>query len=219
MKDINKEYDELFTNSIIKYGRITNLLAIPLCFLPAIGLALIYGAMPGLTDILTGWFYIASMFGIYSIIEPISYYPILGLSGTYMSFLSGNISNMRVPCSAIAQETLRVEGGSKKAELVSTLAISGSVVTNLLIVTIAAIGGATLMKLFPPIVIESFKYVSTSIFGAVFALYAAKNLKLGVFALVFTFVMIKFLSFIPLFAMIPLAIFSTILFAFYIEGK
>lgn len=213
MNDVNKQYEEFFTSSIIKYGRLTNLIAIPLCFLPAIGLATIFGAMPSLKDILTGWFYIASIFGIYSVVEPVSYYPLLGLPGTYMSFLSGNISNMRVPCSAIAQETLGVEGGTKKAEIVSTLAIAGSIITNLIIVTIAAVGGATLMSFFPPIVIEGFKYVSPAIFGAIFALYAAKNIKYGAFALIFTFVMLKFLTFIPLFIMIPLAIFSTIMFA------
>ncbi|MCI5997421.1 MAG: hypothetical protein PT934_06970 [Peptoniphilaceae bacterium] len=217
MKDFNEQYENIFTKSIIRYGRFTNLFAIPLCFLPAIGLYVFYGAIPTLTEILTGWMYIASMFAVYSVVEPVSYFPLLGLPGTYMSFLSGNISNMRVPCSAIAQETLKVETGSKKAEIVSTLAIAGSIITNLIVVTIAALGGATLMSLFPPVVIEAFKYVSPAIFGAIFALYASKNLKYGAFALALTLIMLKFLSFIPLFLMIPIAIFGVVAFASFDE--
>lgn len=219
MNDLNKEYDLMFTKPITRYGMFTNLVAIPLCFLPAIGLAVFYGAMPKVSEILNGWVLIASIFAIYSVIEPISYFPLLGLPGTYMSFLSGNISNMRVPCSAIAQETLKVEGGTKKAEIVSTLAIAGSIITNLIVVTIAAIGGAALISLFPPIVIEGFKYVSPAIFGAIFALYASKNIKYGAFGLTFTFILLKFFSFIPLYIMIPLSIFACIGFALFVEKR
>ena len=101
----NKEalYEQHFTKQIIKWGRLTNLIAIPLCFIPAGVMALVFGAMPPVADILKGWVLIASIYGIYAIVEPSSYFPVLGLPGTYMSFLAGNIGNMRVPCSAVAQ--------------------------------------------------------------------------------------------------------------------
>src|SRR5690606_14908977 len=144
----NKEalYEQHFTKQIIKWGRLTNLIAIPLCFIPAGVMALVFGAMPPVADILKGWVLIASIYGIYAIVEPISYFPVLGLPGTYMSFLAGNIGNMRVPCSAVAQEAVGVEPGSKRAELVSTLGIAGSIITNLIVVTIAAVGGAAIMS-------------------------------------------------------------------------
>lgn len=59
----NLSYDEVFTKPIIKTGRWTLLLAIPLSFLPAIYLWLRYGAIPPVGAILTGWFLIASIFG------------------------------------------------------------------------------------------------------------------------------------------------------------
>ena len=96
-------YEKSFTKPIIRYGSLTNLLAIPLCFIPAIYLWLVKGAFPGWNNILTGWMYVASMFAIYSVVEPICYFPILGLPGTYMSFLSVNIVNMRLPCALVAQ--------------------------------------------------------------------------------------------------------------------
>ena len=79
-------FEQSFTRPVIRIGRWTLLLAIPLCFLPAIYLWLRYGALPPLGAILTGWFLIASIYGSWYFVEPISYFPVLGLSGTYMSF-------------------------------------------------------------------------------------------------------------------------------------
>ena len=208
------KYEQSFTQPIIKYGRMTNLLAFFLCFLPALTVWLVFDTFPGVENIFTGWVMIASIYLVYAIVEPISYYPILGLPGTYMSFLSGNIGNMRVPCSAIAQEAVGTTPGSKKAELVSTLAIAGSMITNLVVVTAAALGGAALMSIFPPVVIEAFNYASPAIFGAMFSMYASKNLKYGSFALVLVLIMLLVIKVLPAFAMIPIAVFGTVAFAF-----
>ena len=211
-------YEKSFTKPIIRYGSLTNLLAIPLCFIPAIYLWLVKGAFPGWNNILTGWMYVASMFAIYSVVEPICYFPILGLPGTYMSFLSGNIGNMRVPCAVVAQESLGVEPGTKKAELIATLGIAGSIFTNTIMVTIAAIGGAALMSIFPPVVLTAFKYVSSAIFGAMFAMFASKNLKYGAFALVVVIAMLLSKA-IPVYIMIPIAVFSTAIFGVFDYNK
>ena len=211
-------YEKSFTKPIIRYGSLTNLLAIPLCFIPAIYLWLVKGAFPGWNNILTGWMYVASMFAIYSVVEPICYFPILGLPGTYMSFLSGNIGNMRVPCAVVAQESLGVEPGTKKAELIATLGIAGSIFTNTIMVTIAAIGGAALMSIFPPVVLTAFKYVSSAIFGAMFAMFASKNLKYGAFALVVVMAMLLSKA-IPVYIMIPIAVCSTAIFGVFDYNK
>ena len=97
-------------------GQTDQSLGYPLCFIPAGVLAIVYGAMPAVSDIFNGWLLIVAIYGIYAIVEPVSYFPVLGLPGTYMSFLAGNISNMRVPCSAVAQEAVGVVPGSKRAE-------------------------------------------------------------------------------------------------------
>ncbi len=211
-------YDKSFTKPIIRYGSFTNLIAIPLCFILAIYLWIANGAFPGWNNILTGWMYTASMFAIYSIVEPICYFPILGLPGTYMSFLSGNIGNMRVPSAVIAQESLGVEPGTKKAELIATLGIAGSIFTNIIVITIAAIGGQALLSFFPPVVIMAFKYVSSAIFGAMFAMFASKNLKYGTFALVIVMAMLLSKS-LPVYLMIPIAVFSTAAFGIFDYNK
>lgn len=212
-KNRNEAYYENFTKPIIKTGKWTLLLAVVFCFLPPLYLWMRYGALPPVKNIITGWFLIASIYGTYYFIEPISFFPILGMAGTYMSFLAGNIGNMRVPCAAVAQEALKVEPGSEKAELVATLGIAGSIITNLIVVTIAAVAGNELMKLFPPVVITAFQFVLPAIFGAMFAMFAVKYPKYGTFAIGLTLFLLGIVKVLPVYVLIPVCVFSTIAFA------
>lgn len=217
-ENLNKQYETEFTKPIIKYGRFINLLSILLCFVPALVMWFVFDAKPPTEDILKGWGLIASIFLIYAIIEPISYFPVFGLAGTYIGCLSGNIGNVRVPASAIAQQTLGTTPGTKKAELVSTLGICGSVVTNLAFTTLAAFAGAWIMGLFPPIVIEAFNYVSPAIFGAMFGMNAIKNPKYGVFAFIVGFILMRFFT-LPAYVLVPAMVFSTVAFGFIVDGR
>ncbi len=211
-------YEKNFIRPIIRYGRFINLFSIILCFIPSIIVWAVYGTKPSAQDILAGWGLAASIYAVYAVVEPISYFPVLGLPGTYMSFLSGNIGNIRVPVSAVTQEAVGVEPGTKKAEIVSTLGIAGSIVTNLIIVTVAAIGGAALMNVFPKKVLEAFAYVSPAIFGAIFGMYAGKNIKYGGFAFVLAMLLLN-TGIIPVYVIIPLCVFGTVAFGFLMHKK
>lgn len=211
--DPAEAYERVFTRPVVVAGRLTLLASIPLSFLPVFYLWYQYGLIPPVSVILTGWFLIASIYGSWYVIEPISYFPVLGTAGTYMAFLSGNIANMRVPCSAVAQETLGVEPGTHKAELVATLGIGGSIVTNLIVVALAALGGNALIAFVPQGVVSAFDYVLPSIFGALFVMFAIKYPLYGVFAISITLVLLGVVSVLPAWVVIPLTIFSTIGFA------
>lgn len=214
MKNDNlNSYEELFTKKIIKTGRLTLLIAVPLCLLPAIYLWLRYGAIPPLKTILTSWFMIASIYGVEYVVTPISYFPILGMSGTYMSFLSGNIANVRVPCAVVAQDVIGVEAGTNEGELVATLGIAGSIITNLIVVTIAALAGNALIGYFPPIVLDAFNYVLPAIFGALFSLFAVKYPKYGIFAMLVAAFLVIVVGILPTWLVVPLCSFSTIAFS------
>lgn len=215
---MNQSYHSSFTRPIIRWGRLTNLVAIPLSFLPSVVLWLVYGVVPPIGDVLRGWGLIASIYAIYAVVEPVSYFPVVGLPGTYMCNLAGNTGNLRVPCSVIAQEVVGVEPATQKAELVSTLGIAGSVITNMIVVTLAAVGGASLMSIFPDVVLEAFQYVAPAVFGSVFAMYAAKNLGYGLFAFCLVMVLLTFFT-LPTYLLIPLSVFATVAFAFWQHGR
>lgn len=207
-------FDEVFTKEIIKYGKITLLGAIPFCFLPALYLWFRYGAIPEVKTILTGWFMIASIYGAEYIVTPISYFPVLGVSGTYMAFLSGNIANMRVPCALVAQEAVGVEGGTPEGEIIATIGMAGSIITNIIVLTIAVMGGNVLFSYFPPTVVKAFDFVLPAIFGALFSLFAVKFPKYGVFGIGVAAFLLGIVKVIPTILLVPMCVFSTIGFAF-----
>ena len=71
---------------IIKWGKLTGFLAIILSFGPAIVLAVVYRIVPPISAIITAFIAMASAVGVNWFIEPISYFPIVGVAGTYISF-------------------------------------------------------------------------------------------------------------------------------------
>ncbi len=128
---------DLFKNSFLKpverAGKYTILTAVVCMLLPAVSLYVIYGLVPSFGPLIRSLVAVWSFMAILGILEPIVYYPILGFGGTYMSFLVGNILNLRVPVSATAQQVIGTKEGSPEAEIVSTLGIAGSLVCSQLV--------------------------------------------------------------------------------------
>jgi predicted branched-subunit amino acid permease len=112
-----------------------------------------------------------------------------------------------------------VQQGTQKAELVSTLSIAGSIITNVVVTTIAAIGGAALFSLFPPVIIEAFTYVAPAIFGAMFSMNAVRHPKLGAFAIALVLFMILVIRVLPSYVIILVAVFGTVAFDLLTEKK
>ena len=185
------------------------LIACLLSFPPLIYLYFAHGVLPPFAESMTAWILVASVFGAFYVVEPISYYPILGLAGTYISFLSGNISNLRLPCSAMAQEVVGVQEGTKQAEIIGTMGIVGSVIINLIGVTLAAFVGTWLLGLFPQFVADAFRqYTAPAIFGAVFGQFSMRQPKLAPFALGIPLTLLYFNM--PIWLVILAAVFGTI---------
>ena len=122
MSKVSKqEFEQIWNEPVIKIGRATLLMSVVFSFFPVIYLYFTQGVFPPLDVAFKAWGMIATVFGAFYIVEPISYYSVLGLSGTYMAFLSGNIGNVRLPCAAMALEVTGTESGTQEAEVVSTI--------------------------------------------------------------------------------------------------
>jgi hypothetical protein len=213
-------YELLWKKPVIKIGMITMLIASALSFIPLIYLYIKYGIMINLATALKAWGLIVAVFGAFYIVEPISYYPILGLAGTYMSFLSGNISNLRLPCSAMAQEVVGAKEGTREAEIIGTMGIVGSIVVNLIGVTLAAFIGNWILGLLPEIVATAFRdYTAPAIFGAVFGQFSMRQPKLAPFALAIPLILLGVLK-APIWLVILASVFGTIIISrfFYKAG-
>lgn len=180
----NKQSMDSWKKSCIRIGSPTNLLAAFTAFIPVLYLCVRYDCWPDLSLILSAWLLTVIAFGAFYIVEPVSYYASLGMSGTYLSFLSGNIGNMRVPCASLALDVTDSKPGTIQAEVVSTMAICGSIITNLIATTLAAFIGAAIVSVLPAMVKTGLQsYASAAIFGATYGNFALKQPKLAVFGI------------------------------------
>lgn len=207
------DYMNQWKKSSIRLGAPTNLLAAAASFLPVLWLCSKYNCWPDVSTVLTGWGLVAVSFGALYIVEPVSYYAALGMTGTYLGFLSGNIGNMRLPVAALALDATESEPGTLKAEIVSTLAICGSIFTNLFFTVLAALVGTAVVSVLPELVVNALtKYASAAIFGATFGNFTIKYPQAAAFALIGS-VAIKLIINPPAWVLIIFAVFGTLLFS------
>lgn len=165
------------------WGRLTLWTLIAVSFVPPLYFSFILGYHPGWSAILGGLVGYAAFVGVMWFLEPITYYPILGKSGTYIAFLTGNIANMCLPCAAAAQESVGAEPGTKKAELAGTLGIATASLTNIIVVIVSVLGGTFLLSIIPQSVQDALQFILPAIFGGVLGQFAMKKPLYGLIAL------------------------------------
>lgn len=170
-------YNDEYMPTVNKIGKITGYVGTVLAFVPAVLLAVVYGILPKPAALLTAFIGGASAFGILWFVEPISYFPVVGSAGTYMAFLSGNISNMRIPCASMAQVSAGVEPGTEKGSVIATLGMAVSIVINVAVLTIGAILGTSVLSLLPDSIKSALNYLLPALFGALIVQFGLKYKK------------------------------------------
>lgn len=175
----NFSYENDYLPYIIKTGRLTNWLGCLLAFAPAAVIALVFGVIPPVSAILNGFVAISSAVGVIWFVEPISYFPIVGVAGTYMAFISGNIGNLRIPCAMVAQKVAKVEPGTNEGSIIATLGMAVSIVVNTAILTVGVIAGANVLSRMPASVTAALQFLLPALFGAIFMQFAIRKLKLA----------------------------------------
>lgn len=114
------------------------------------------------------------------LIEAISYAPLLGTSGQYISFITGNISNLKLPCAVNAQNIAKTKQGSEEQEILTTISIAVSSIVTTVIILIGLIP----LLLFQDAIVSTLNpispYVIPAIFGGLTMVLAAKYFKIAV---------------------------------------
>ena len=122
------------------------------------------------------------------VFEPIIYSPMLGVNSAYLAFITGNLSNLKIPCVVKAQEIFGTKLGTEENEVVSTLSVATStLVTTVIIaifVLILALSNVETKIQETPWITPAFTCVVYALFGSLGGKYVVKNIKLAVFPLV-----------------------------------
>lgn len=208
----NETFKQTWNRPAIKIGRIFFLFAIFASFIPNLYFYIQYDAGISWSVAISSWLSIAMVFGAFYFVEPFSYYPILGMVGSYLGILSGNISNIRLPAAAAAQMAVGVESGSKQAEIISTLGIAGSIFTNLFFLTVAVFLGEWILDMAPGGVIIAVKeYILPTIFGCLYGQFTIIKPKVALYALPIVLCVYLLVPGAPAYVYILVAIFGNLL--------
>lgn len=170
-----------YMDSVHRAGRIWNLSVMAMLFLFPIGVGLIYQAMPDWHGFLMGIIATAPMYWAVAVIETFTFVPMLGAGGSYLSFVTGNISNLKLPVALNALEQAEVNINSEEGEIVSTIAIAvSSIVTTLIII----LGVVLITPLTPvlnaPVLAPAFAQILPALFGGLGVVFISKNWKIAV---------------------------------------
>lgn len=176
--------DLTYNQRAIRLGSAVMIGGIIANFAPAAFIYVAYGLIPPIPDIIKVWTVCAVTFGISWVIQPITYFSLLGPSGEYIGWIAGSNADIRCPGVAMAQKAAGVEASTPEGDVISTIGIAGTVFTSVTIVTVFVLLGQSILEVLPPFVTNSFKYVLTSVFGAVYVQLACKNLGMGAWTIV-----------------------------------
>lgn len=182
MKNVKKENKILtYLDSVHRDGVIWNLSMMVILLLFPVAVAIIFGAMPDWKGLGLGLLATAPMYWAVGVVEVITFIPMLGAGGSYLSFVTGNISNLKLPCAINALENAGVSAKSEEGEVISTIAIAvSSIVTTVII----ALGVLLIVPLSPilesPILTPAFDQMLPALFGALGVALISKNWKLAI---------------------------------------
>ena len=178
-----------------KYGKIWIWTAVVVILFVPIAICLYYNAWPEATAVLKGLLGVAPIYWTVGVIEVITYTPMLGTGGTYLAFVTGNLTSIKAPSALSAMENADVKPGSEEGEIISTIAIATSSIVTTIVIVIGVVALSALAPILnSPTLKPAFDNILPALFGGLAVVYVSKNWKLAIAPLVF---MVALFLFVP----------------------
>lgn len=179
---------QTFDRTTSRWGRLTMIVGLIFSLAGPVYLVFFSGLEVEQTKILTAFLAIAGTFAVIWIVEPLTYYPILGQASMYQAFMIGNISSKLLPSALIAQSAVNAKPGTRRGELAAVMAISGAAMVDLFSLLIfVGFMGTWLVSVIPEDVTKVVQtYILASVLGAVVvqAIVSLKQLRATIIAIV-----------------------------------
>ena len=206
--------EKTYINKVHVWGRISTLSALFMMMCIPVSICLYYNVWPDAAKVFKGLLSIVPMFWAIAVIEVITYAPMLGAGGTYLSFVTGNISNLKLPCGLNALQNANVRANTEEGEVISTIAIAASSITATLIL---AFGVILFAPLLPKMTADSspfapaFQQVLPALFGALGAGYFTKHWKISILPIAAGISVLVFAPGLAVGALIPVTVIISLL--------
>ena len=176
-----QKFFEDFNNGLHRIGKTMMVLTLLLLVGVPFVVAALYDVSVDGKGFLMGMLKIGLLYIAISIVEFLIYTPMLGVGGSYLAFVTGNVTNMKIPCALNARDIAKTEVGTPENEIVSTISVATSAIVTTLVI---AVGVMLLIPLRPVLENEmlapAFDYVVPALFGALGLKYFAKSPQIAV---------------------------------------
>ena len=171
---------EKYNNTLHLLGRLTLILATVLLIAVPFIVSILNGVQPSLSGFINGFIKVGMIYIPMSIVEFLIYTPMLGVGGSYLSFLTGNVTNMKIPVVMNSKEIAQTESGTIEHEIISTI----SVAVSAMVTTLVIVAGVLLIVPLQPILqnealLPAFNNVVPALFGALGLKYFVKSPKIA----------------------------------------
>ncbi len=176
-----EQFLEELNGSLHNLGRIMLILSVILLLGVPFVIGGLNNVMPDLVGFLMGFASVGIIYIPTAIAEFLIYTPMLGVGGSYLSFLTGNVTNMKIPCAMNARDIAKTEVGTPENEIVSTISIATSAIVTTLVIVIGVVLLAPLQPYLESEVLSpAFDNVVPALFGALGLKYFSKSPKIAV---------------------------------------
>lgn len=214
-----------YIDKMHKYGRIWAVITSGIILAFPFVLSIIYGEWPDFDTFMKGILGVAVTFWPVGIIEVITYTPMLGVGGTYLGFVTGNLSSLKVPCALDSMEKANVKADSDEGEVISTISIATSSIVTILIILLGIIllsipGVQAFLE--SDLLKPAFDNVLPALFGGLGVVYMSRYFKIAVVPMalmILLFVFVPYLDSSMVGIMIPVSMIVTLIFARYLYNK
>lgn len=180
-----EKFFEDFNNGLHRLGRVMMVLTIILLVGVPVLIAVMNHVSINGKGFLSGMLNIGLLYIGISIVEFLIYVPMLGAGGSYLAFVTGNVTNMKIPCAMNARDIAGTEVGTPENEIISTISIATSAIVTTLVIVVGVILIAPLQPVLQSEVLApAFDYVVPALFGALGLKYFVKSPKVAVIPVV-----------------------------------
>ena len=172
------------------YGKIWIWTAVVVVLMVPVAACLYYDAWPDGAAVLKGLLGVAPIYWTVGVIEVITYTPMLGTGGTYLAFVTGNLTSIKAPSALNAMENAQVKPGTEEGEVISTIAIATSSIVTTLVIVAGVIGLSALAPILSyEVLAPAFDNILPALFGGLAVVYVSKNWKIAIAPLIFMVVL------------------------------
>ena len=164
-----------YFNRAHRLGRIGALISILFMVGIPIVICVVYDVIPSFNEVITTAVGLLAVYVPTALSEFVSYTPMLG-TACYITFITGNVGNMKIPCALNAMEMTDSPLGTERGDTVSAIAVS---VSSMVTMAIIALGVVLLVPLQPilqnPTVQVATSFMLPALFGSMVATNVANN--------------------------------------------